>query len=57
MGIYLVHFKEGNESLSRREVTPQALPDVLALWAAWHRLRAVVGLLALAMALGAIAKG
>lgn len=55
--IYLVHFKGANESLSKREVTPQALPGVLARWAAWHRPRAVVGLLAFAMALCAIAAG
>ena len=55
VAIYFVYFKAANEAFARRMIAPQMLPQALARWAAWHRLRTVLCVLAFGFALWATA--
>ena len=54
VAIYLAYFKAANAAFARHAVAPAQLADVLARWAAWHRVRTVVCVVAFAAALRAL---
>jgi hypothetical protein len=55
VGLYFVYFKGANEAFTKRSVADADLPAALERWAAWHRLRLVLCLMAFGLALFALA--
>jgi hypothetical protein len=55
LATFFVYFRAANAAFSARGIAPADLPAALARWAAWHRGRTVVAVLALAAALAALA--
>jgi hypothetical protein len=51
---YGLFFRRANDDFSRRAVTPADLPAALARWAAWHRARVVIAILAFVCSLLAL---
>ncbi len=53
--IYAVFFRAANDAFARHAVPAADLPEAVARWAAWHRARVYVVILAFALSLGALA--
>lgn len=53
--IYAVFFRAANDAFARHAVPAADLPQALARWAAWHRARVYVVIIAFVMSLGALA--
>jgi hypothetical protein len=51
LAIYLLFFKSANEAFERRAVAATDLPAALARWAAWHRARVLVCVMAFGLSL------
>lgn len=51
VAIYFVYFKAANEGFARHAVSAADLPQTLARWAAWHRLRVFVCIAAFVLSL------
>ncbi len=54
IGIYVIYFKDTNDAFSKAAIAEDALAAELARWAAWHRRRTVIGVIAFVLALMAI---
>ncbi|PTM55099.1 hypothetical protein [Phreatobacter oligotrophus] len=55
LAIYAVFFRAANDAFARHAVPAADLPEALSRWAAWHRARVYVVILAFALSLGALA--
>lgn len=53
--IYAVFFRAANDAFARHAVPAADLPQAVARWAAWHRARVYVVIIAFAMSLGTLA--
>ncbi len=53
--IYAVFFRAANDAFARHAVPVADLPQAVERWAAWHRARVYVVIIAFAMSLGALA--
>ncbi len=51
IAIYLLYFKAANEAFERRTVPAADVPEALARWAAWHRVRVWICLAAFGLSL------
>ena len=55
LAIYAVFFRAANDAFARHAVPAADLPEALSRWAAWHRARVYVVIVAFALSLGALA--
>ncbi len=51
VSMFFVYFAEANARFSAASIPAESLPDELARWAAWHRTRTVMAVVALVAAL------
>jgi len=54
LACYGLYFRRANDEFARRAVAPGDLPAALARWAAWHRARVVIAILAFVCSLLAL---